>query len=68
MRPRHAAGVQRPYGQIPKAIRPETDGHTAENPEAPSPAPAPAHTRTRARELTQGYGGWDVLRGEADDF
>ena len=32
MRPRHAARVQRPHGQIPEAIRPDTDGHTAESP------------------------------------
>ena len=32
MRQRHAARVQRPHGQIPKAIRPDTDGHTAESP------------------------------------
>ena len=32
MRQRHAARVQRPYGQSPEAIRPDTDGHTAESP------------------------------------
>ena len=32
MRQRHAAKVQRPHGQIPKATRPDTDGHTAESP------------------------------------
>ena len=61
MRPRHAARVQRPHGQIPKAIRPDTDGHTAETPRTrsridsptlsgPSPtdgAPRPGNNLTR---------------------
>ena len=45
MRPRHAARVQRPYGQIPKAIRPDTDGHTAESPRTRSRI----EPRTRSR-------------------
>ena len=49
MRPRHAARVQRPHGQIPKAIRPDTDGHTAENPRTRTRT---SRTRTRTQSQT----------------
>ena len=54
MRQRHAARVQRPHGQIPKAIRPDTDGHTAETP------------RTRSREDTLTHRLADPQRSESD--
>ena len=43
LRPRHAARVQRPYGQTPEAIRPDTEGE--ERPYGQTP-----RTRTRTHE------------------
>ena len=56
MRKRHAARVQRPHGQIPEAIRPDSedtlahpDGHTAESPRTRS--------RNSGRQLCN-HGAW----------
>ena len=56
MRQRHAARVQRPHGQIPEAIRPDSedtlahpDGHTAESPRTRS--------RNSGRQLCN-HGAW----------